>query len=427
MNCAPHRIPDDARRGRRWSTAKLRKSIAPGLPCRPNPATPLTVSTRHVVSCAGLYVVALLIGVAHAGAPPQVESLLRGSAFVRELDKPLSIDRERAELRPLLDRLAEDRRIAIVLDRRVDPGMTIAARFPPATVRDTIDAIARQADAVVRIVGDTVVVGPESGIGRLRTVCILRGLEFDALADVPGRRRFALAATHSLAWDDLDRPADLVERIAQRAELTVAGLEQVPHDLWARGAIVEMTATEALSWVLGQYDLTFEWTGVADGIRIVPLSGVVAVTKEHPVRRIDADEALQRVRARFPDLEVRIDGKTLVATGLIEQQDAIARIAQGENPDAPRRAVQFESLAKRRITLRVVRKPASAVLAKLQESGVDIQIDDAALRAADVDLDQKISLEVKQATIEAVLEAICRPVGASYSVDGETVHIPARP
>jgi hypothetical protein len=87
--------------------------------------------------------------------------------------------------------------------------------------------------------------------------------------------------------------------------------------------------------------------------------------------------------------------------------------------------VKFGALAKRRFTLRVVRQSASAVLQKLQDSEVDVRLDDAALTAANIDLSRKISLETKQATISELLHAICTPVGATYSVDGETVYVPA--
>jgi hypothetical protein len=373
--------------------------------------------------------ISILFAVATAcgGEPIDPHALLRGSEFVRALDQPLSIDREKVAVRELLERLQDERRVAIVLDRRIDPGRTIDARLPAMSFRSAVESIARRADAVARVVGDTLIVGPENNTGQLRTICVLRGLELDAFGDALGGRRFQLARTHTFAWDDLERPTDLVQRIAAQFDLQVAGLELVPHDLWAHGMIIEMTPTEALSWVLAQYDLTFEWTDVGKGVRIIPLSGVVAVTREHPIRRITALEALQRVNERFPELETRVDGKTLIATGLVEQHDVIAVLARGDDPDATPRTVKFGPLEKRRFTLRVVRQPASAVFATLQKREVDIRIDEVALIAVNVDLEQKISLDIKQATISELLEAICEPLGATFAVDGETVHVPAPP
>lgn len=373
-----------------------------------------------------LAVVPQLSAAANADDAIAPEQLLHGSEFVRELEKPLSVSREKAELRPLLERLSGERRIAIVLDRRIDPELTIDAQLPPATVRASIDEVARRAGAIVRVVGNTLIVGPDPNLGQLRTLCVLRGLELDEFGNALGGRRFQLAKTHAVSWDDLERPADLVQRIAEQAELNVAGLELVPHDLWGHGTLVGMTAVETLSWVLLQYDLTFRWTDMGRGIEVVPLTGNVAVTKELPVRRIKPDEALRRVRERFPDLQTQLNGRTLTATGLIEELDVIAALARGDNPDTAPRPVEFGKLANRRLTLRVVRQPASAVLNSLKKNGIDLRIDDAALKARTIDLSTKVSLDLKQATIADVMQAICEPAGATFRVDGETVHVPAR-
>jgi hypothetical protein len=372
-------------------------------------------------------VVALAVRtVARADDAIAPEQYLHGSEFTRELDKPLSVSREKAELRPLLERLSGERRIAIVLDRRIDPGLTIDAQLPPATVHASIDEIARRAGAIARVVGNTLMIGPDPNLGQLRTICVLRGLELDEFGDTLGPRRFQLAQTHTAAWDDLERPADLVQRIADRAELSVTGIELVPHDLWGHGVLVGMTAAETISWILSQYHLMFRWTDPGHGIEILPLTGNIAVTKEIPVRRIKPDEALRRVQKRFPELETRLEGRTLTATGLIEQLDVIAALARGDNPDAAPRPVEFGKLANRRLTLQVVRQPASAVLNSLIKNGIDVRIDQAALKAGMIDLSTKVSMDLKQATIAEVMQAICEPAGATFSVDGETVHVPAR-
>ena len=351
---------------------------------------------------------------------------LRGGAFVRALDRPLSVNRERVGIRELLERLSAESKVAIVLDRRVDPGSSIQAQLPLSSLRANLEAIAGQAGAVVRTVGDTVIVGPEDNLGLLRTLCVLRGIEFDALGEAAERRKFELARTFSFAWDDLERPADLVQRIAQDAELEVAEWELVPHDLWAHGVVVNMTAIEALSWVLVQYDLTFEWTGAATGVRIIPLEGTVAVTRDHPIRRIAPEEAARRVQERFPSREIAVKDRMLVATGLVEEHDAIAKLARGEDPDAAPRTVKQALLVNRRFSLRVVRQPAEAIFQSLQgDGGVDLRIDRDALSTAGVDVSQKISLEVTQATIEKLMDAICEPLGTTYAVDGETVSVPA--
>src|ERR1700732_4914824 len=73
----------------------------------------------------------------------------------------------------------------------------------------------------------------------------------------------------TISWEDLERPAEIVSRIGQQFGLTIVGLEQVPHDLWAGAAIPDATVCEALSLVLNQFDLTFERLPGGAGVRLV--------------------------------------------------------------------------------------------------------------------------------------------------------------
>src|SRR5262245_61744270 len=78
------------------------------------------------------------------GAVGQDQSpVLTGPRFRAELEKPISIARdsiahEGAELRPLLQRVALERGVAFVLDRRVDPGRRIDLDLPPLRLRDAL-------------------------------------------------------------------------------------------------------------------------------------------------------------------------------------------------------------------------------------------------------------------------------------------------
>lgn len=346
-----------------------------------------------------------------------------GSDFRRELDKPVTVTRSDVELRPMLARLAADRGIAIVLDRRVDPGQEVDANLPPTRLQHAVEQIAQQADAIVSVVGDTVFIGSPESTAKLRTLCVLRARELDAFGDALGAREFELAQTHSFAWDDLERPADLLLRVAQRGGLMVEGLDRIPHDLWAGGTFIGVTPIEAISLVLIQFDLTFEWTGTADGIRLVSAPAQVAIQRTHPVRVIAPATARDLVRERFPDVAVEISGRQLTATATVEQHEDIEVLARGDDPDEDDAAAGFGPLARRRFTLRVVRQPAGAVLKTLQVNDVDVQYDGDALAAAGVDLTTKISLDLQQATADELLTAICEPLGLEYEIKGEQILI----
>lgn len=348
--------------------------------------------------------------------------LLTGSRFRAELERPISIARDRAELRPLLERVSQTRGVAIVLDRRVDPGTAIDLNVPPLRLRDALTEIAGHANCIAGVVGDTVFVGPRAGAGPLRTLIALRETELDDRAEQLGGRAFELRRARTIAYEDLERPAELLQRIAAHWDLSVDGLEQVPHDLWAGGTLAGVNAADALSLVLVQFDLAFSWTEGAMGVRIVPVPEDVAISRIHDVRRITPAQALERVRAAFADLDVRVEGRALHVRGSVEQHEAVSRLARGESAEGPApKPVDFGPLARRRFTFEVVRQPVRAVLEKLIEGGLDIQYDAAQLEAAGIDLSRKLSFHVRQATADELFETICEPAGLQFEVRGETV------
>ena len=358
---------------------------------------------------------------------------LTGPRLRAELEKPVSIARdsianEGAELRPLLERVAGGRGVSYVLDRRVDPSTRIDLDLPPLRLRDALGRIAAEAGCCSGRVGETIYIGrSETSAGKLRTLIALRETELDELDAPAGGREFELRRTWTFAWHDLDRPADLVLLAAQHWALQVEGLDQVPHDLWAGGTLAGVNAVDALSLLLVQFDLTFEWTAGGNGVRIVPIPENVAITRAHAVRRISPAQALERVRSTFPDLDVQVQERELVASGLVEEHDVVARLARGESPDEPApRPVDFGPLSRRRFTIQVVSRPVEAVVETLIANGIDVQYDAEQLKAMGADLSRKISFDLKEVTAEQLFAAICEPAGLKFAVKEETVILSTR-
>ena len=345
-----------------------------------------------------------------------------GTLFRRELGKPISINRDDAELRPLLHRLRADREVAILLDRRVDPSLRFDVHVQTVRFRTALEDIAERAGIGVTIVGSTVYFGPTEAAEPLRTIIALRENELDQFSERLGRREFELTRMSTLRWPDLARPVDLVRRTADRISLSVDLIDQIPHDLWAGAEMAAVTPIEALSLLLIQFDLTFEWTGPATGIRLVPLPRRIVITRSHAVVGLEMDEALERIRDRFPDVTIELDTREFQADATIEQHEEIAILARGGNPDEMEEGeVDFGPLSRRRFTFKVLRQPAGAVLKTLEVNGLDLAYDLERLRAAGVDFNRKISFDLKQATADELFTEICEPLGLEYEIDGDRI------
>ncbi|QDU38336.1 hypothetical protein Mal4_26630 [Maioricimonas rarisocia] len=358
--------------------------------------------------------------------PPQTE-FLTGSRFERELQRPLVATREDVGIREWLRRLSDDRQVAITLDRRIDPTHSIDVDFRDVRLQDALEQVAASVDGTAAVIGETAVIGPAASLGRIRTWIALRNAEVLDRGDALGRLTFELTRRRELRWNRLTRPVDLITRLAEEAGLTVEGLDRIPHDLWAAGALSGMDLTEAVMFVLGQFELAFEWTGGMRGIRVVDLPGEVRIEKRHFRGRHSTREAVALIRKAFPDVAVNVEGTRLVVEARIDQQEAIAELLSRRADRAPRRPAGLGPLISRRFTLTIVRQPAMALIRTLESQGVTVEYDADALEEAGVDLEQKISLKLEQATAFEFFRGFCEPLGLEFELKGTTVRLfPAR-
>src|SRR5262249_2683875 len=156
----------------------------------------------------------------------------------------------------------------ILLDRRLDPTASLRADAGGEMLGDFLERLAAGSHSGAVLVGNTVYLGPATAASKLRTLVALRTQELSSKGEIPGGRRGGLARTASFRWDELDRPAELLTRLAEHYQLKIEGLDLVPHDLWGGAVLPEAGAAEALSLVLIQFDLTFGWIEHGKGVRI---------------------------------------------------------------------------------------------------------------------------------------------------------------
>ncbi len=356
---------------------------------------------------------------------------LVGPEFQADLARTISTTWQETGLRDIVRQIASDRRVAIVLDRRIDPTEERSIRIPRHRLDEALGLIAETAGAQMRVVGSTVYIGPPQACGKLRTLVALRTAELLAFERTAGRRSstqrriLRLEERRNHHWRDLERPADILRRIAADYGLEVEGAEQIPHDLWAGATLAGVSAAEALSLVLIQFDLTFEWTRQAEGIRLRPIPDAVTVTRSYRPKRGTLEETVRLWKSRWPDLRIRLQDGRIVVSGTVEQHEAIAALerptgtlsdSSKTHPDAP------PPLERRRFTLQIRRIPAKVLLDELQKNyDMRFRYDARELARAGIDLDKRISMDVKQATAEEFFRAICDPLGLAFEIDGITV------
>jgi len=227
------------------------------------------------------FAVALLCFFSVSDARPNVElnrpipHLNTAGRFRKSLEKPLTFSWKYLDLREVLKTISDEFQISILLDRRIDPDLMLNGTLEDVLLKQGLESISKQASAKIRVVANTVYIGPSRNADQLQKLVRLRTAELFALSEekqFPRGRHRELARRSTLHWNDLDRPAIIIEQIAERYKLNVKGLDRVPHDLWAHATLPAISSYEALSLLLIQFDLTFQWNNDASAIQIIPLS-----------------------------------------------------------------------------------------------------------------------------------------------------------
>ena len=350
---------------------------------------------------------------------------LTGPRFHAELNQATSGSWTNVELRSLLRQLSEEKGVAILLDRRIDPTVRMPFDIANQSLADGLRGIARQVKAAISIPENVVYVGPQGAVHQLRTLIELRSSELPARTGPVGeRRRMELNRRQAIAWNDLESPAEILQRVADQFQLTIGHAERVPHDLWGGCRLPAATAVEALSLILIQFDLTFAWVDGGTGIDLIPIPTTVAVERR-PRAKGSAGELLQRIREAFPELDVRLDGSDVVVAGTVEEQEAVVALL---NPSKSKKPTEKGAtpLRQRTFTLKFERVPVRAVMKKLEESSVIFVYDAAVLEAAGINLDQTIDLQLEKATAEEFLKALFSPLKIVFEIDQLTVRLSPR-
>jgi hypothetical protein len=353
-----------------------------------------------------------------------VPTLYSGPRFHAELERSLAGSWSNVELRSVLNKIANERRIAILLDRRIDPTVQLPIDLANRPLRDGLQDVARLAEAAVSVAEPVVYIGPTHSARVLRTAIELRTRELHADDNsISEKRRFELTKRHTLHWQDLDTPSAILQRVADQYRLTIRGREFVSHDLWAGSTLPDVNAIEALSLVLIQFDLTFTWAEAGQVVELVKIPEQVLVDRRHRVKGRSLAEALKLLKQRWPNLELQSSGGSeLVVRATVEDHETMTTLLNGSS----KKSIAITGPApirQRRFTLKVDQIPVRDLMKKLEESDIIFEYDAAALKTSGIDLGQSIRLEIEKASADEFFKAIFGPLHLSVEIDDLTVRL----
>jgi hypothetical protein len=362
-------------------------------------------------------------------ADPLPSHYRTGHRLTTALQQPISASWKGVPLRTVLRRLSHEREVAILLDRRVDPDQLVQVETGDRPFRSAVNEVARTTQLGVTQVGNCLVVAPPIPVLRLRTLIALRDTELSRAASLSGSATQLRAQRATIAWDDLERPADIVSRIGRQFGLTIVGLDQIPHDLWAGATLPEVTAVEALSLVLNQFDLTFEWVPRESSVRLVRVPDRVAIERTYTLRNKSAPQTLRTLQSEIEGLDAETQGNKLVVRGTLEQHEAVSAVIRGSKGSGSSKSKQLPvQVEKHSFELQAGGVSLQELFEELKKQGLPIEYSAVELRAAGIDLDRKVSVNLPRLSATQFLTRLLDPHGLTFEFEHGTVVIsPKRP
>lgn len=350
-----------------------------------------------------------------------------GREFRDALRAQITMKTARQPVNRVLRALADNQQVAILLDRRIDRRRLIKRDVDQLTLAAAISQIAGDVDGVSRTIGDVVFVGPRIPTEKL--LSLIAKID-ETASSMPREKRSAFAKSKETHWSDLAEPrqiaASIVDQYFRRGADLNAELDKIPHDLWQWNTLPKVNLVEGLSLILIQFNLTFEFVA-EERIRVVPVPDDVTTTRSYPIgSRTSAKEIIVESDQRFGPGRVIIAGSEVRFRGTVEQHEEFKWISRGRKPPKPAvikpKPSNLESV---RFDLPAQTVSAAKFIEGLRSGKLEIQVDEAGLKAAGIDLQKQIRFEFKKASVREICKYLCEQVGAEFTIEGSLIRIHA--
>jgi hypothetical protein len=350
----------------------------------------------------------LAASLAPAQAPPKTKT---GAAISQRLNEGIAWQ-DRA-LRDGLDRLSQAYGVAILLDRRIDPGQLITL-----TIRDQpLDAVLKQVavagHAGVATIGNVVYVGPPEQAAQLATLAALRRQDVSKL---PNEAKARLLRSQPWEWHELAQPRQLIDELARQANVKVENADLIPLDLWPAVSLPPLPWIDRLTLLVAGFGLTFQIDEQAASVRLVPQPAVAVVEKSYTTRG-NATELAAQLRQVLREAKIRVEQGRLVVAAKQEDHDKLERMLSGQSI---RSAKASKSGGEKLYSLEVANEPAGKVVHKVAESlGKTPKYDSQVLET----LKQPVKFKLENVTLDYLLETTLKPLGLTYRVTDDSLQV----
>ncbi len=343
---------------------------------------------------------------------------ITGSQLPVHLGKPVNVGWSGNPLGKGLRNLCGAHRVAVLIDRRVDPDQELELQLNDVPLTTVFEEVSRGRRLGFSVLGSVVYIGPAEASSRLRTLAALRVEEIGRLPPATAARFRRL---ERIRWDDLATPRELLQQLAERNGLELTGPDRIPHDLWAGADLPPSSLVDRLTLITVQFGLTFQVSQNGRGLTLVPIPERVGLVRSYPGGR-QPEQTAERFATITPDAQIKVVGDKVFVKGLVEEHQRLSSPRQPPRQAAAPAAATPDTTRVNRVFFRDV--PVRKVLDKMAEQlKLELRIDGAALRRAGISLDKLISVTVENVTVDELLRKVTQPARLKFRRTGNVVEI----
>lgn len=301
--------------------------------------------------------------------------------------------------------LSENSGVAICLDREIDPSQNVPFPTELQPLGQTLEEVAESLQGLALNVGSFVYIAPRQKALRF---LVLRNIQAYRLDSLPPELKNRLEKFSDLEWPRLGQPRSLVESMATDCGLVVANPESIPHDLWSAKRLPRLAHWEQLTFLLACMNQTYLIDEASGSLQVIALTADQQVTlrfAESESRRIKSLIQAQRPTG----LRQVVQGDYCYLRGsLADCESLIGNLL-------PRRNWKNETRPGSRdvFDLNTHASRGSILMTIARNRKVELKFSP---EVAEV-LQQKVRIEVKQVTLEELLQQILQGTGLDYRLD----------
>lgn len=341
---------------------------------------------------------------------------LAGQAYRTGLQAPTSVVWNDLPLRQALASLSRATRVDIVLDRRVDPDQLVTFSAAQQPLAELLEQLAGQLNVGLSLADSVAYVAPRETATNLRTCVALRKQE---LAALPGAAKRQWQAIAPFAWPDFSTPADALMALLEPSKISVTNADLLPHDLLATCELPPLPLFERLSLLLAQFGLTFSYADSGRAVTLVEMPSACRIERRYPGGKSPRTVASD-FQSRALDADVRVERNQVVVLARVEDHEILS--GKPSRRPKPKAGDDIEKLRIDRLAL--VRLPLGGVLENLAKRlRLDLRMDRAAIEGAGVKLDQLITVNVENATVDEMLGATLKSTGLTFNRKDRRVEV----